>query len=219
MAAFLLTPDNLSFLKSRLCDGGLVVRSAHLTEALAFGAGYRTHAAMLAFMKSANRKRPAVVNVQAERIAVRLSELGYSELGLISVDHIVRSFDLPDRIWVEFGSGDMSANEIWYRECQLRDIPNLRIERRRKYVKLDWDCISLNTKSDAHVSGERGAVMVKKMFATYQGIARRIPGKSEFFGSGFVGSVDKILPELAYEIADEFFTMLYDPICQLELAG
>ncbi|TPL78847.1 hypothetical protein FJ941_21375 [Mesorhizobium sp. B2-3-13] len=219
MASILLTLDNIDFVKSELRKAMPEAKSAHFTEALAFGAGYNTHAAMQAAIKTSTPQRPILAKINDERIASRLTALGNHSSSAVSTKVAVRSPALPQRIWVEFRNGDIGANNYWYRECQKRDIPNLRISRRTKYVKLNWDCISLDGRSETHVMGESGSALGKTMFKTYQGIARRIPGKSEFFGSSFVGSVDRLLPELAYDLADEFFAILYEPMRQQTLAA
>lgn len=219
MAAILLTTDNIDFVKAGLRETLPEAKSSHLTEALALGTGYNTHAALLAAIKTAAPNRPVLARLDDRRIVARLSAFGYADDDLISTSEIARSPDLPERIWAEFQSGDIDANNYWFRECQERDIPNLRIERRRKYVELHWDCISIDSRGEAHVQGERGSALVRDMFKTYQGIARRVPGKSEFFGSSFVGSVDRLWPELAYELADEFFAMLYEPMRLQQMAA
>lgn len=212
MASILLTLNNTDFVKSELRKAIPAAKSAHLTEALAFGAGYNTHAAMLAAIKGCARHRPILAKLDDERIAARLAALGNHPSDAVSTVALVRSPALPERIWVEFRNGNMNANNYWFRECRNRDIPNLRISRRTKYFKLNWDCISLDGRSEAHVMGDSGSALGKTMFKTYQGIACRIPGKSFYSGSSFVGSVDWLLPELAYDLADEFFAMLYEPM-------
>lgn len=219
MAAILLTADNIDFVKSAFREALPHVKSSHLTEALAFGAGYRTHAALLAAIKAASPMRPVLARVDASRIAMRLVALGYLNPSAACTDGIIRSPSLPERIWIEFRNRDLAANNHWFNECRERDIPNIFIERRRKYVELSWDCISIDPSSEAHVRDERGSALLRIMFKTYQGIARRIPGKSLFFGSSFTGSVDRLLPELAYDMADEFFAMLYEPMCAQEIAA
>ncbi len=211
MATFLLTTANIDFLKAALRKSFPQIKSAHLTEALAFGAGYNTHAAMLASLRACPSQWPIVVEIDDERIANRLCAFGYERLAVSTAD-VIHSPTLPERIWVAFESGDIDANNRWFRECQQRNIPNLRIERRKKFVELSWDCISIDTRNDAHVRDEAGDALMREMFSTYQRIARCIPGKSEFCGSSFVGSVVRLWPELAYELADEFFAMLYDPM-------
>lgn len=219
MASILLTLDNMDFVKATLPKVLPQVKSAHLTEALAFGAGYNTHAAMLAAVNICTPNRPILANIDDQRITERLFALGYDNPGTVSTAGIVRSSALSERMWVELRSGDISVNNSWFRECQKRDIPNLRIERRKKYVKLLWDCISIDKRSEGHVRDDAGNALLKEMFRTYQGIARRIPGKSEFFGSSFVGSVDQLWPVLAYDLADEFFAMLYEPMRLQQMAA
>lgn len=212
MASILLTLDNIDFVKSELRKAMPAAKSAHLTEALAFGAGYNTHAAMLAAIKTSTGHRPILAKLDDTRIAARLSALGQAMPSAVSTVTTARSSELPERVWVEFRNGDMSANHFWFRECQKRNIPNLRIERRRKYVKLSWDCISIDSRNEGHVRDERGNALLRRMVKTYHAIAHRLPAKPRFFGSSFVGSVDQLLPELACDLADEFFAMLYEPM-------
>lgn len=219
MAAILLTSNNVNFVKSALRASMPQVKSAHLTEALAFGFGFGTHAALRAMLKADMTGFPMLVMFDETHLAARLAALGYVPKGSEPLDGIIRSPSLPDRIWVEFRSGERAANDRWFRECRQRGIPNLRIERRRKYVELHWDCVSLDPSDEAHLQGNPGAALVRQMFGTYQGIARRIPGKSEFSGSSFVGSVGRLLPELAYEMADAFFGLLYEPMRSRSLAA
>ncbi|RWC37997.1 MAG: hypothetical protein EOS28_31250 [Mesorhizobium sp.] len=219
MAAVLLTSDNLDFVKTNLRQAVPQVKSSHLTEALAFGAGYRTHASLLVAMKSARLSQPLLGDVDWSLITSRLTAFGYVGVDLSSLDAITRAPGLPKRIWIEFRSGDIGSNNYWFRECRQREIPNIRIERRTKYVKLNWDCISIDPSREAHVQGEFGTALGREMFKAYQSIARRIPGKSEFVGSSFVGSVDHLLPEAAHEIADAFFAMLYTPMYEERLSA
>ncbi|MER8835962.1 hypothetical protein [Mesorhizobium sp. M0909] len=191
-------PRQYRFCEIRVAQGNAGGgNSAHLTEALAFGVGYDTHAALLAAIKTCTRHRPILAKVDDEKIAARLAALGNNMFGVVSTGTTLRSPSMPEHIWVEFRNGNVNANNYWFRECRNRDIPNLRISKRTKYVKLNWDCISLDGRSEAHVMGESGSALTKAMFKTYQGIARRIPGKSLFSGSSFVGSVDPLLPELS----------------------
>jgi hypothetical protein len=146
------------------------------------------------------------------RIAARLIELGYDRIGYVSPIDATRSPGLPDRIWTEFRNGDRDANDLWFYECKHRNIPNLRIELRRKYVELHWDCISIDPRMEGHVQGEKGGALVREMFRTFQAIARGASGKPLFNGSAFVGSVDRLTPEMARSMADAFFAMLYSPM-------
>ncbi|MER9334221.1 hypothetical protein NKJ06_09535 [Mesorhizobium sp. M0293] len=212
MAAILLTSDNIDFVKTELRNVSPHLKSSHLTEALAFAVGYSTNAAMLAAIKSAPKSTPILGRLDSLQLSVRLSQLGYSDFDLSSIGGIIRSHGLPERIWVEFSSGDLNMNNYWYRECQERNIPNVRVETRRKYVEVRWDCISIDSRDEAHVRDSRGNTLGKDMLKAYQTIARRIPGNSKFSGSSFVGSIDRLLPELADEMTDIIFAMLYEPM-------
>lgn len=209
MAALLLTLENVEFVKEHLRGALPAAKSAHLTEALAFGLGFRTHAALLAAIKAAPTARPLLGVIDDTRIATRLVELGYPDTGPVVTLDAIRSRELPDRIWTEFRNGDRNANDLWFFECRHRNIPNLRIERRRKYVELHWDSISIHPDDEAHVQGTNGRALVRKMYDTFQGIARTAEGKPLFHGSSFVGSVDRLSPEMARAMADAFFAMLY----------
>lgn len=219
MAALLLTPDNIQFVKTALRQALPPVKSSHLSEALACSAGYRTHAALIAAMEGALPSRPILADARSERLSERIAALGYEAQPGVSLDNIVWSPALPVRIWAAFAKGDTAANNRWFYECQRRDIPNLYIERRRKYVELNWDCISIDPRGEEHVQGERGTELVKAMFRTYQSVASRIPGKSLFAGTCFVGTVDNLDPELACELADRLFAMLYEPMREQSLAA
>ncbi|MCP9230094.1 hypothetical protein NMG46_07515 [Mesorhizobium sp. LMG 17147] len=219
MTCMLVTSDNIDFAKAQLRAFLPQVRSSHLTEALACGLGYCTNAALLASVKSNLPAWPILSQFDFGRISNRLAAFGHGDLDLSSVSTVARSPMLPDRIWIEFTSGDVAANDRWFRECNKRGIPNLWIAKRRKCVEFRWDCISIDPQNEGHVQGDRAAALVREMFKTYQTIARRIPGKSLFSGSSFVGSVDHLLPELAVEIADTFFSMLYEPMRRQTLAA
>lgn len=217
MATILLTSDNIDFVKTELRNGSPQIKSSHLTEALAFGVGYNTNAAMLAAIKSAPQAEPILARLECRKLSDRLSQLGYSGIDLFNIGEIVKSHDLPERIWVEFSNGDTNMNNYWFRECQERNIPNVCIETRRKYVKVRWDCISIDSRNEAHVQGNRGTTLGKEMFKAYQTIARRTSEKSQFSGKAFVGYIDCLLPELADEMADVIFSMLYEPMREQRL--
>ena len=119
---------------------------------------------------------------------------------------------MPAPAWCEYRTGDRAANDRWFRACRQRDIPNVYIERRRKYVKLNWDCISIHPDGETHLRGAHGTALVEEMFGRFQSLCRPDPGHAEFFGSAFVGSIDRLLPGVARDLADEFFMLLYAPM-------
>jgi hypothetical protein len=121
---------------------------------------------------------------------------------------------MPLRPWVEFRKGDLATNNCWFYGCQKRNVPHIALEARVKYVTLSWDCISRDPKYDTHLGEDQGAFLVRRMFATFQSLARHSPGKSMFEGNSFVGSVTNFVPDIARNLADEFFVMLVAPADQ-----
>lgn len=219
MAAILLTPANMAFTKVELRKSMPHVKSSHLSEVLAFALGYRTQASLLAGIGNTDQCSPQVRALKSEKLSERLASLGYSDTACTDIAAIARSSALPDRIWTMFPDKDRSANDRWFYECRRRNIPNVCIRMRRKYAELYWDCISIDSNDEAHVQGVRGTALVREMFRTYQSVAGRVPGKSEFFGSSFVGLVKDILPEFAAELADAFFVSLYEPMREKSIAA
>lgn len=216
MVAWLLTRQNLEFAKRTLRSRLLGVSSSHRTEAFAAACGYRTHAALLSDLREFEDSRPAIANLEPRRFVKRLSELGHDAVNTSILSDLARSVDLPLSLWREYGNHDHAENNRWYRECQRRDIPNVYIQLRRKYAKLSWDCISIDPKGEAHLRGQRANKLVDEMFRRYQSLACPDPGKSVFFGSAFAGSIDRLLPEVARNIADELFILLYLPMREQE---
>jgi len=214
MPLFFLTPDNCEFAKRAMRARLPMVKSAHLTEALAAALDFRTHAALLAAVKLSDPRRPVLVQADPARLSGRLQQLGYESVDSSGLVEIVRSPDMPVNAWREFRNGDRAANDRWYRECQRRDIPNVYIRLRTKYAELSWDCISIDPSGEDHVREDRGSALVEVMFKQYQALAKGDPTKSEFFGSAFIGSIERLSPPVAREIADDFFMRLYMPMVQ-----
>jgi len=212
MPGILLSLDNLEFMKLASRPELPGMKSSHVTEALAFGLGYRTHAALLAAIRSAPSLRPILAHVDPVRLARRIVELGNAEINADFIVETVRSSNMPHPIWKEFAKGDLYANDRWFRECRDRNMPFICVERRRKYVKLGWDCISVDPNDEAHVRGRQGNELGRVMFKTFQTMARGTAGRPLYEGSSFVGVIDGLLPELAYDIAETFFAMLYQPM-------
>lgn len=208
------TPDNCSFVKRALRKRLSTVKSTHLSEVLATALGFRTHAALLATMKAAIADRPMLMQVDEDRMGERLRGLGYGPMVPVDLAGIVRSAELPLAAWREFGNRDKAANERWFKECQRRDIPNVCIRLRTKYAELSWDCISIDPAGEDHLRDDDGATLVRIMFERFRALAKGAPAKPEFFGSAFVGTIDRLSPLLARDIADDFFMRLYSPIAQ-----
>lgn len=209
MTALLLTPDNLKFAKTRLKSAVVGVKSAHLTEALASACRFRTHAALLAALASHTHNRPALAKLDLGRLKERLISLGYSACEFAN-GRIVEGDALPDPIWFAFRRGDDTANDAWLRQCRTRNIPNIYAHIGSRYWSLAWDCISTDKSYDARVRGQSGDRLTQTMFDQFQRRTRPDSGRPIFDGSAFVGKVERLTPDIARDLADDFFALLYE---------
>lgn len=205
MALLLLAHDNIEYTKLSMREAFPHVRSTHRTEALAASLGFRTYASLLA---TPIAKHPAARFFDPARFSARLQELGYTAVDGTSLVAIIRSPAMPLQPWTEFKNGDLAASNRWFRACQRLNIPDLYIELKARYAKLNWDCISRDPEDDTHREEGMGADLVRNIFARFQALARHSPGKAIFYGTSFVGTIDNLLPDVARDIADEFYTML-----------
>jgi hypothetical protein len=215
MPIFFLTPDNCDFAKRAMRLRLTSVKSTHLTETLASASGFRTHAALLAAVGVSDARRPTLVSVEPSRLTARLQELGHPPHDAAAVlIETLRASEMPVGTWREYRSRDVAAINTWFRECKRRDIPNVYIQLRTKYAKVSWDCISVDPRDESHLREEAGSALGALMFKRYQELAKGDPAKSVFSGSAFVGSVDRLSPAVARDIADDFFMRLYIPMMQ-----
>jgi hypothetical protein len=210
MPAILASRDNLAFIKKELRSALPDIGSSHLSEALAASFGFQTHAALLAVTEKS--KRTLLLNCDATCMTERLVRFGHQVVDLRLVVEAARSPLLPDRTFIEFRNRDVASNNPWFYECRRRNIPMVYIETRWKFVRLRWDCITIDNRNEAHVQDKAGTQLVHAMFAKFQEMARGASGKPLFEGKSFVGYIDRLSPELARDIAEAFFAMLYMPM-------
>ena len=52
----------------------------------------------------------------------------------------------------------------------------------------------------------------RTLFALFQARARGAPGKPLFMGSAFTGTIKKLLPATARQLAEDYFRLLYLPL-------
>jgi len=211
MTAILLTSNNVAALKHALRSKFPGVLSSHMSEALAFGLGYKTNIALRSDMRCAPSATPLLGKLDHFLVTERLSDFGAGKIQADFLAEVARSPEMPDRIWTTFQNGDIASNNWWFHECQRRGIPMVFIQTRRKYVQLNWDCITIDPSEEGHVRNQAGNELGRLMFTTFQKLAKNAPGKPFFEASSFVGSVNGLLPETAYDMADTFFEMLYLP--------
>ncbi|MEZ2129749.1 MULTISPECIES: hypothetical protein [unclassified Sinorhizobium] len=219
MTGVLLSDDNLyelkAYLRRRL--SAFAFRSSHITEAMAAALSFKTHASLLAAIRQQPGYRPLIGDFQVSAFLRRLTSFNIStSVAAISIQaEEIRA--LPDRTWLDAGRAGIELRDVWFHECKLRDIPFLYVVRNRKYGELHWDCVSIDPGHESHVQGQEGTELVRSMFSTYQTIAGRLPNKSEFFGSSFVGSIKGLPLELLGDMADEIFMSLYRPLQRYKL--
>jgi hypothetical protein len=198
MVALALTPENLRYVKGLLRAELATVGSSRLSEAIAAGLGYRTHAALLAGIADGR----GASNMSESRFLARLSEFGVpAPHGF--VERAARAPGLPTPMWREFKATDRYGQDQWFYNCRRRDVPFVRVITRRKLACLAWDWISTDATYDDHVRGSASRELVHLMFNTFR--ARAAGSKRAFFeGSAFVGEVDHLQLDQARTLADDY---------------
>lgn len=211
MALLALTQDNIDFIKRGLKPGYPSVKSSHLSEAIAAGCGFRSNIALVTSLRAADPRRPDLVEVDAGRFTARLTELGYPMLDGAALPRLVRSQDMPQRIWFVRKGRDIPAVNVWYRDCQRRDIPYIYITNQRKLAQIEWDYFALDPRHDDSL-GKNNPGLGREMFREFQRITKDMPGKPFFEGFGMVGCIKKVPIERAPELADMIFKMQYEAV-------
>ena len=173
MALFALTRSNIHFVKRRLRAAHPEVKSAHLSEAIAAGCGFRTNIAMVARLREHRLHRPYLAEFDEGRLDSRLRELGWPVIDGSTPDNLVSSPDLPDRIWTRCKDKDIPSKNLWFRECQHLDIPYVVVSTRRTLADVDWDCFVLDTRHD-EVTNSEDSVLIRRMVETFRAIAQLI---------------------------------------------
>lgn len=210
MSSLFLTVANLSILKAELSRVLPDVRSSHRIEALASALGYRTYASLLASQQEADLFRPLFLPLDAAKFSVRLQSWGHQYAPEV-FGHLAHLSDLIDRPWIVVPRDNRTAIDRWFLDCQQRGVPTMFIVPRRKYARLEWDCITVHPDEEQHVRNREGNDLGRAMFKAFQSMSRGL-GRPFYDASSFVGHVDGLLPELAGKMADRFFHMLYDPL-------
>jgi hypothetical protein len=209
MPILLLHEANLNSAKSALRARLPNVRSSHLTEALAAAAGFRTHAALLRCLVSDPSRSTPIADIAENTFDRRLGDFGYESLPRRFLTSVVRSDRIPDRPFVEFPKGDWASNKAHFYACRQLNRPMIMVRTSQRYATLEWDCITMDPKHDAHRSGnDDGGTAMRALFGQFQTRAKGAPGKPEFFGSAFTGTVKRLLPEIARDLAEDYFRML-----------
>lgn len=212
MALLALTHENLDHLKHTLRSAYPHVKSSHRAEALAAACGYRTNISLLSSLKTDTLEWPDLADIAPAQFVARLAELGYQCVHGEQITELVRLPDMPDRIWISCKADELTKRNDWFFECQGRDIPYVYVTTRRKYARVDWDCISTDNRHDDVTRREDSRELTHHMFRTFQSIARGRAKKAMFSASSFVGGIEDVPINMAPELADAMFSILYEVI-------
>lgn len=120
MAAIALTEASVVAVKNCLRDDFIDVKSAHISEALAYSLGYRTHAALLAAL-TLTASDPPFVLLRTDRMRARLVEFGYPDDSEFDFELLIKS---PPEV---ISTVPMSAYEIDYKTQRKKAWRNLMV--------------------------------------------------------------------------------------------
>lgn len=212
MTMIILSKENYRYAKAALHAAIPHVRSAHLAEALATGLGWKSNAALVS-CRTRHEGRPApLAECDGIAFADRLLALGYADIPASAFEGAIAQARLPHPLYALFRKGDRLANEEHYRLAKRLGRPMMMIATARVYAELEWDCITVDGREDDHVRGQAGDSLVRTMFEIFQTKCRGADGKPVFYGSAFTGTIKKLLPETARQLAEDYFKLLYTPL-------
>ena len=213
MPLMILSDENIAAAKTALRTQLPQVRSSHLTEAIATGLRFRTHAALRAAIVADAALPPGIALASPADFDRRLQELGYGPAPGDPFGDVVASRSLPDLPYAEFKRGDRIGTDGHYYYCQKRNRPMVMVRTARVYAELEWDCITVSPDQEDYLYGtDDGRALGRLMFDKFQALARGAPGKPLFLGGPFTGTVKKLLPDTARALAEEYFRLLYLPL-------
>lgn len=213
MTLIILSKENWRAAKAELHQSLPHVRSSHLAEAMAAAVGEHTHIGLSRLLQDSDA-RAQVRIVNASDFAIRLQGFGYRPVDLSSLDRAFSSADLPHRAYAAFRSGDRAANDRHYHQCNALSRPMMMVRTARKYAELEWDGITVDPNEEDYLHGDAGTALARIMFNLFQACAKGAPGKPIFCGSAFTGTVKRLLPETAYQLAEDYFRLLYSPLLE-----
>lgn len=215
MPLFILTQANVDAAKAALRISLPEIRSGHLTEALASSLGFGTNAALRAAIAAETGKPPALADAEAGLFAGRLEALGYSDIADHAFLAAMREDVLDETPYTWFRKGDLAANNRHFHACQAANRPMMMVKMARQYAELEWDCITIDSRCDDHVTKPESTELARIMFRLFQERARGAPGKPLFYANAFTGSITKLLPDTARQLAEDYFKLLYLPLRDL----
>ena len=210
MPAILITPENLKFAKSALADELPTIRSSHLTEALAAAVDHKSNASLRAAIAQPASDWPHFTYFNAQKFNDRLTSFGYPNVDSSIIGTVARSPLMPAKTWIEYPKGDLATNKWLFSDCSKRDVPLVYIEIETEFVKLTWDCITIQSKSlDDVLDGGVGDNLIGIMYRAFEHLRKPDLGKAEFLGSAFTGTIANLTIGSARLLADAYCAVLY----------
>lgn len=115
---------------------------------------------------------------------------------------------MPEPIYIEVRTTDRAEINRHCMACEAEERPMMLIKIGRKYATLEWDCITLDPSNELHVRGPRCSLLTRGMYDRFCSLAKSAPGRPMFDGNAFYGTITKLLPETARQLAREYFETL-----------
>lgn len=212
MSLIILTEENWVAAKAALHKALPAIGSSHLAEAMAAGLGFQTHAAVRAAMKANAGLHPPLADGDDARFIERLEKLGYPGRASGHFDHGFSDTTLDVTPYVFATRNHRVAADAHFYACRDRGVPMMVIKMARQYATLEWDCITVNPREEAHVGNKASPDLVDEMYRFFQERTKGAPGKPFFYGTSFVGDIKKLQPATARLLAEDYFRLLYQPL-------
>jgi hypothetical protein len=213
MPLIILSNSNWRVAKAALHTGLPHIRSSHLAEAMASGLDSLTHAALGKRLRD-DGERPHLQRLSDADFVRRLGELGYPDVASGYFDRAFSADAMPHAPYTFFRQGDRAANDRHYHFCNRIGRPMVMVRMARRYAELEWDCITVDPAEEDDLHDLPGNQLARIMFNLFQARAKGAPGKPLFFGSAFAGTVKKLLPATARQLAEDYFQLLYGPLLE-----
>jgi hypothetical protein len=206
MSILILSPANLRVLKNILMID-YEVSSSHASELIGALCGFNRYAALQSAM--AGFDFPPAVEIDTALFEDRHVQLGYDQSSGEWMYFSFAGLPLPDRPWFIHSSSETHLRDHRFSYCEQLSMPYVTIHKKRRYCHFQWDCISIDSQYDKHVSGDDSGELSHQLFRLYQLAARGEEPKSYFSGKAFVGEITKVSEPIAQQLANEFFMLLY----------
>lgn len=182
------------------------ISSSHGSELIAALCGFDTYASLKAKLNEFQQSPAA--RIDTKKFEEKHAKLGYNQASGEFMRLSFNQLTLPDRPWLQHNTAQIYQRDSWFFHCQRNNIPYITIHKKKKYCYLEWDCISLDPKFEAHVRKKLGDQLGGLLFKLYQLVANGNDPKSYFNGAAFVGNISKLSESTARALANEYFLQL-----------